>query len=123
MLTPNMILLFVKKPEVSVKFYHTALGLKAIEKSPTFAMLSLNESTMLSLWAKAGVEPKVTALPSAMEIAIQVEDRKSVDQLFTDWKSQSVAVVRSPTKLNFGYTFVGLDPDGHRMRVFTPEAP
>jgi len=24
------------------------------------------------------------------------------------------------TRLDFGYAFVGLDPDGHRLRVFMP---
>jgi catechol 2,3-dioxygenase-like lactoylglutathione lyase family enzyme len=121
--TPNMILLFVKNPQDSVKFYRDTLDLKAIEESPTFAMLPLNDSTMLGLWAAAGAKPEVTALPGAMEIGIQVEDRKSVDVLCADWKAKSVMIAQSPTKLDFGYTFVGLDPDGHRIRVFTPEAP
>jgi catechol-2,3-dioxygenase len=120
---PNMILLFVEKPEASVKFYQNALGLKAIEESPTFALLPLNDSTMLGLWATVGAEPKVTSAPGAMEIAIQVEDRKTVDKLCVDWQTKSVIIAQSPTKLDFGYTFVGLDPDGHRIRVFTPEAP
>ena len=121
--TPNVILLFVKSPQDSVKFYGTNLNLKAIEQSPTFAMLPLNDCTMLGLWAAAGAEPKVTASPGAMEIGIQVEDRNSVDQLFEEWQAGSVTIAQSPTKLDFGYTFVGLDPDGHRIRVFTPEAP
>jgi catechol 2,3-dioxygenase-like lactoylglutathione lyase family enzyme len=121
--TPNMILLFVKNPEVSVRFYCENLNLNPIEESSSFAMLPLNDSTMLGLWAAAGVEPKVTGLPGAMEIGIQVEDRTSVDQLFNEWQAGLVAIAQSPTKLDFGYTFVGLDPDGHRIRVFTPEAP
>jgi hypothetical protein len=28
-----------------------------------------------------------------------------------------------PTKMDFGTTFVALDPDGHRLRVFAPAAP
>ncbi len=121
--TPNMILLFVKNPEASVKFYGKILDLKPIEEAPSFALLPLNESTMLGLWAEAGAEPKVTASPGAMEIGIQVEDRTSVDHLFNEWQARSVAIAQSPTKLDFGYTFVGLDPDGHRIRVFVPESP
>jgi catechol 2,3-dioxygenase-like lactoylglutathione lyase family enzyme len=30
---------------------------------------------------------------------------------------------QSPTELDFGRTFVALDPDGHRLRVFAPAAP
>jgi len=25
--------------------------------------------------------------------------------------------------MDFGFTFVALDPDGHRLRVFAPSAP
>ena len=120
---PNIILLFVKSPKASIKFYQAVLEFKVIEESPTFAMLTLNDSTMLGLWATEGVEPKVTSTPGAMEIGIQVDDRNIVDQLCVDWQTKSVIFAQSPTKLDFGYTFVGLDPDGHRIRVFAPEAP
>jgi hypothetical protein len=29
-----------------------------------------------------------------------------------------VRIVQSPCDLDFGHTFVGLDADGHRLRVF-----
>ena len=28
----------------------------------------------------------------------------------------------APTAMDFGFTFVALDPDGHRLRVFAPGA-
>lgn len=35
---------------------------------------------------------------------------------------QRAPVEQSPTDLDFGYTAVTADPDGHRLRVFVPQA-
>ena len=34
----------------------------------------------------------------------------------------SLAIAQAPATLDFGHTFVALDPDGHRLRVFAPGA-
>jgi len=31
-------------------------------------------------------------------------------------------IIQEPVQMDFGYTFVATDPDGHRLRVFVPEA-
>lgn len=123
MTTPNMILLYVQEPAKSVEFYSAVLNTKPMEQSPTFAMFQMNESTVLGLWAKHGVEPKVTAEAGATELGVHVADRATVEATHTDWKRRSVTIAQAPTKMDFGYTFVGLDPDGHRLRVFVPEMP
>jgi len=33
-----------------------------------------------------------------------------------------VSILQGPTDMEFGRTFVGLDPDGHRLRIFAPAA-
>ena len=40
-----------------------------------------------------------------------------VDCLYQAWVKQGVTIVAEPTRLEFGYTFVAQDPDGHRIRV------
>ncbi|WP_374468302.1 hypothetical protein [Ferrovibrio sp.] len=30
------------------------------------------------------------------------------------------AILQPPTAMDFGYTFLAADPDGHRLRVFAP---
>jgi hypothetical protein len=32
-------------------------------------------------------------------------------------------IAQAPTAMDFGMTFVALDPDGHRLRVFAPVVP
>jgi predicted enzyme related to lactoylglutathione lyase len=74
---------------------------------------------MLGLWRREGVEPKATA-PGGCEIAVTLADEAAVDAAFADWRGQDVAIAQTPTRMDFGYTFVALDPDGHRLRVFAP---
>ena len=124
MQTPrHMILLYVSNPLNSLKFYETILGTKAIDQAPSFAMLPFNDATILGLWIENGVKPTASAKAGATELGFHVEDRAAVDSTFDRWKSEGVAMVLDPAKLDFGYTFVGVDPDGHRLRVFTPEEP
>jgi catechol 2,3-dioxygenase-like lactoylglutathione lyase family enzyme len=118
---PDMILLSVKQPARSVAFYSDILGREPVDNSPTFAMFQLNDATMLGLWIETGIEPKVFAKPGAAELGVHVADRAAVDETHVLWISKNVPIAQAPTKMDFGYTFVGLDPDGHRLRVFCPE--
>ncbi len=36
-----------------------------------------------------------------------------------DW-SKRMSIAQVPTEMDFGNTFVALDPDGYRLRVFSP---
>ena len=35
-------------------------------------------------------------------------------------QKRGIEILQKPTRMDFGFTFVGLDPDGHRLRVFAP---
>jgi hypothetical protein len=39
-----------------------------------------------------------------------------------DFSRRKLPIAQEPTAAEFGYTFVALDPDGHRLRVFAPPA-
>jgi predicted enzyme related to lactoylglutathione lyase len=47
---------------------------------------------------------------------------KSDSETHTDWRKRGLTIAQAPTSMDFGRTFVVLDPDGHRLRVFTPAA-
>jgi hypothetical protein len=36
---------------------------------------------------------------------------------------RGLPIAQAPTAMDFGPTFVALDPDGHRLRVFATVAP
>ena len=116
---PNFILLYVDSPPASARFYSDLLGKPPVESSPTFAMFKL-EGFMLGLWSRHTVEPAAATLPGAGEIAFTVADDAAVAQTHADWKEKGLRIAQSPVSLDFGRTFVALDPDGHRLRVFAP---
>lgn len=117
---PNFILLYVENPTLSAHFYADLLGTKAIEASTTFAMFALDSGVMLGLWAKHTVLPTTIAAAGSHELAFAVENNHAVDTMAQDWQERGIHLAQAPTVLDFGYTFVGLDPDGHRLRVFAP---
>lgn len=114
-------LLYVTDPEASARFYAQLLGRAAIESSPTFAMVPLAPSSMLGLWKRSEIRPPADAPPGAGELALTVEDRAAVDARHAHWRQLGCVVLQAPTAMDFGYTFVVQDPDGHRLRVFAPE--
>ena len=118
---PNFVLLYVKSPTDSAAFYADLLGKAPVEASPGFAMFALDSGTMLGLWAAHTVEPAATAVGGS-EIAFAVDCVATVNAMHAAWGAKGLKIAQTPTSLDFGFTFVALDPDGHRLRVFAPGA-
>jgi catechol 2,3-dioxygenase-like lactoylglutathione lyase family enzyme len=118
----SFLLLYVESPPASAKFYADLLGSPVVEQSPTFAMLPLRDGVMLGLWSRDTVEPKASARPGGSEVAFTVADSASVADIHAAWTRRGLTIAQPPTQMDFGHTFVALDPDGHRLRVFAPEA-
>jgi catechol 2,3-dioxygenase-like lactoylglutathione lyase family enzyme len=119
MIDINFVLLYVESPERSAAFYADLFGRPAIEASPTFAMFAMSSGVMLGLWGRAGVQPAANA-PGGGEIAFAVDSDEAVDARFAEWRDRGLPIAQTPTPMDFGRTFVALDPDGHRLRVFAP---
>ena len=111
----GFVLLFVSNPQKSSLFYQDLLEMKPIEESPTFVMFALENGVMLGLWSKYTAEPRVEASAGALEVCFPSHD---VDALYEAWGKKHVTVAQKPTDMDFGRTFVVLDPDGHRLRVY-----
>ena len=45
-------------------------------------------------------------------------DQAAVDALHDQWLERGATIIQSPTVVDFGYTFVAQDLDGHRLRAF-----
>ena len=123
MLDINFVLLYVESPAASAAFYQKLLGRPPVEQSPTFAMFPMDSGVMLGLWSRHTVEPAAAVAGGGGEIAVTVRDAAAVDATHTDWKALGLRILQEPTNLDFGRTFVALDPDGHRLRVFFPTGP
>lgn len=121
MADPNFFILYTKSPTDSVAFYADLLGKAPVEASPSFAMFALDGGTMLGLWAAHTVEPAATAVGGS-EIAFAVDGVDTVNSMHAAWSAKGLKIAQAPTGMDFGFTFVALDPDGHRLRVFAPGA-
>lgn len=119
----NFVLLYVDDPPASAGFYADLLGRPPAETSPTFAMLPLRDGVMLGLWSRRTVEPAPGTETAGSEIAFIAADSAAVCAMHDDWRKRGIAIAQAPTQMDFGHTFVALDPDGHRLRVFAPVQP
>jgi len=116
---PNFVMLYVENPTASAEFYSGLLGQAPVEASPTFALFVLPSGLKLGLWSRYTVEPAATVLGGGSELAIQVPDAAAVEATHQDWSARGLNILQAPFWMDFGYSFVALDPDGHRLRVYT----
>jgi catechol 2,3-dioxygenase-like lactoylglutathione lyase family enzyme len=123
MADPNFIILYVDSPPASAEFYAELLGKPPVESSPTFAMFALPSGVMLGLWSRHTVEPAAApSLGGGSEVAFAIDGKDQVISLYNAWTGRGLRVAQKPVDLDFGHTFVALDPDGHRLRVFAAVA-
>ncbi|PYF10227.1 putative enzyme related to lactoylglutathione lyase [Rhodobacter viridis] len=119
----NILLFYVADPAASVAFYSRLLGRPPVEQSPTFALFVLDSGLALGLWRKDGVQPRPEHAPGACDLGFKVAPEQ-VAQTHADWLARGVTMLMPPTDLDFGTSFVAVDPDGHRLRVYAlAEAP
>jgi len=119
MTDPNFVILYVDSPAKSAEFYADLREKKPLEASATFAMFALDSGVMLGLWSKHTVQPAAKAAGGGGELAFSVSDSDVVESMHADWSAKGLVIEQAPTDMDFGRTFVALDPDGHRLRVLS----
>ncbi len=115
--TLSMITLYVSDPTKSAAFYAELFGLEPVQSSTTFVIFTLPGGLGIGLWSRHSVVPAVTAPGGGNEMAFAVPD---ADGTYRDWIERGLTIAQAPADAGFGRNFVALDPDGHRLRVFTP---
>lgn len=118
MRSPNFIILYVDSPEASGTFYASLLGRQPVETSPTFVMFVLDNSFKLGLWSRHTAKPAASASGGGAELVLAVETPEAVDTTHADWAGRGLNILQAPADMDFGRTFVALDPDNHRLRVY-----
>lgn len=117
MRTLNYLLLAVRDPLKSAELYTKLLGREPVEKAPTFVLYVLPGGLKIGLWLADEMEPKPNAA-GGIEISFSEESKDAVRATFEEWSKLGLKVVQTPTEMDFGFTFVVEDPDGHRLRPF-----
>jgi hypothetical protein len=117
MAIPNYLLLAVNNPLQSAELYTQIFGAQPVERAPTFVLYVLPNGLKVGLWAAAEMKPEPRPA-GGMEISFSLPDQESVLETYEAWKKLGLSVVQEPTHLDFGFTCVLADPDGHRLRPF-----
>jgi len=117
MLQPQLglILLFVEDIKKSESFYENLLGISPVQTSPTFVTFALKNGVMLGLLSRYTAEPGVEAKPGVQEIGFPADN---VDAVYESLSKKQIPIAQKPTDMDFGRTFLMLDPDGYRIRVY-----
>lgn len=118
MQSPNFVILYVDQPQASGAFYRALFNREPVESSPTFVLFVLDNGFKLGLWSRHTAKPAAAATGGGSEIVFQLETPEAVDAAHVDWAGRGLAILQTPTDLDFGRTFVALDPDKHRLRVY-----
>jgi predicted enzyme related to lactoylglutathione lyase len=118
----NLVVLYVEDAQASSAFYQKLLERPVAQSSPKFVLLPLGNGAMLGLWQKDAVEPPSASQAGSSEISWTAENADAVRATCETWTSRGVRIAQPPTAMPFGHTFVGLDPDGHRLRVLATPA-
>jgi predicted enzyme related to lactoylglutathione lyase len=121
MTTPNLILLYVADPARSREFYEKLLVRPPLASFPTYAAFEFNSGLNLGLWSTSAKSFVSLGTGHRSEVGFMVENAEAVDRLYEEWRAAGVAIEQEPMVAVFGRTFVALDPDGHRLRVCTPD--
>jgi len=84
---------------------------------PGFSVFALSDDVTLGLQAADEIEPAAEPCVGGSELSLSDVEHIDVDRLYAHWKALGIPMILEPTVLEFGYTFVATDPDGHRLRV------
>ena len=114
---PNSVILYVSDVEASTAFYSRILGHGPMETDPGFSVVALSDDVTLGLQAADEIEPAAEPYVGESELSLSDVEHVDVDRLYAQWKALGIPMILAPTVLEFGYTFVATDPDGHRLRV------
>ena len=117
MRTLNYLLLAVRNPRESATLYTKILGREPVENSETFVLFVLPTGLKIGLWIASEIEP-APAAPGGVEISFTEESKDAVLRTYEEWKKLGLKVLQEPQDMDFGFTFVVEDPDGHRLRPF-----
>lgn len=116
---PPMAILYVRDVVASVRFYARLFDTDPREASDGFAMFAGPGGAALGLWVAPGVQPPATA-PGGSELAWPVPDDAALHALHERWVADGLTVLQPPQRMDFGLTCTAADPDGHRLRAFSP---
>lgn len=122
MAMPNFVIFYVSDIQKSIDFYTHLLQKNPIHPSSSFAMFALSENLTLGLWNRTCVQPKANWSEEFQlhELAFMLPNELQLKQQLHDWQAAGAILIQEITLMDFGWSFMVQDPDGHRLRVLCP---
>lgn len=121
MLTPNLVLFYVRDPLESAAFYKKLFDREPSAVFPTYVAFAFPNGFTFSLWSTSAKNFLSLGTGSRSELAFIVGSDKEIRRLREKWGRLDVPIEQELAQAVFGLTFVALDPDGHRIRVCGPD--
>lgn len=121
MISPNLVLFYVDDPLKSTSFYEKIFNQKPAAAYPTYVAFEFPNGFTFSLWSTQAKDFVSSGKGHRAELAFLVKDDDAVRELRDAWGKIGVTIEQDLHEAVFGLTFVALDPDGHRIRVCTPD--
>lgn len=118
---PNLILLYVDNPEASAAFYEKLFDQAPAAVFPTYAAFSFDNGLNIGLWSTKADNFVSGGSGHRCEIAFMVDGDDLVRAMHSRWKQAGIVIEQDLHEAVFGLTCVALDPDGHRIRICTPD--
>jgi catechol 2,3-dioxygenase-like lactoylglutathione lyase family enzyme len=115
----DSIVLYVEDINRSKDFYADIFNCEPQVLSPTFVALEFASNVTITLKQSADLTPASSVTGGGTELSMPVADKTIFNALYQSWCAKGVKFAQTPAELIFGFNFVALDPDGHRIRVFT----
>jgi catechol 2,3-dioxygenase-like lactoylglutathione lyase family enzyme len=113
----NYLLLAVRSPRESAELYTRVLGAKPVENQETFVLYVLPNGLKVGLWRSDDMKPEPRPA-GGVEVSFTEDSREAMLETYSRWKSWGLNILQEPTDMDFGFTFVAEDRDGHRLRPF-----
>jgi len=117
MMEPKWFVLHVEDIDRSAALYTDLLGITPMRPSPTFASFPLSSGAFFELKQRSASDPPAEAASGDAETCFPATSREEVERICADWRGRGLRIALEPSDKILGYTFVALDPDGHRLRV------
>jgi len=103
-------------------FYSDLFDLKPTVASPFYAMYKLDTGFEFAIYDRNKLQPPAAAMSASAELGFTVADNAALNALHREWIEKGIEIIMPPMKMYFGgIHFMALDPDGHRLRVATPD--
>ena len=119
---PSATLFYVADIARSSAFYADLFALKPALASPFYVMFKLDSGFEFAIYDRNKLQPPAAAMSASAELGFVVADSDALNALHQQWVAKGIQIIMAPTKMYFGGThFMALDPDGHRLRVGTPD--